>query len=303
MYWPVRSRGLTWIEVVMVLVVFMVLWFVFSLLAPAYHRERNMARRVICADQLSRIGKAMLSYADDYNGALPVAGGKGTNWGAKLRNWSASSRAEAFGLDPNSAGGEATIGASLYLLVRNNGLGPESFICPVDKKVAEFRPQKYGVTNRSLADLWDFGPNPARHCSYSYHMPYGKFALTTSNEPGYAVAADRNPWIDSPFAKAKDFLRFKPDVPPFNGTAEQANYGNTFRHAIHQNGDGQNVLFLDSHVEFARRAYCSIEDDNIYTVSSSPSAGNPLGTPPKLGSEPANRKDSLLVNDPPLPGR
>jgi len=289
----VRSDGFTWIDVVAVLTV---LGLVFAiLLAPAYRRERNTSLMVECNHQLSDIGKAMLSYANDYDGSLPRAGGKGTKWGPGLRDWSASSRSEAFGLDPNSAGGEATINASLYLLIRHNGISPKSFICRADKRVTEFRPRKYGVADRVLADLWDFGPDPARHCSYAYHVPYGRYALTTSNEPGFAVAADRNPWIDSPSAKAGDFTRFKPDVPPFNGSAEQGKHGNTPRHL----GDGQNVLFLDSHVEFAKRAFCAVDDDNIYTISTSQAAGDPLGAPPKLGSQPVNRKDSLLVNDPP----
>jgi prepilin-type processing-associated H-X9-DG protein len=148
-----------------------------------------------------------------------------------------------------------------------------------------------------MIDFWDFGPSPWLHCSYSYHMPYGMYALTTSNEPGFAVAADRNPWMDSPSAKAGDFTRFKPDVPPFNGSAEQGKHGNTPRHL----GDGQNVLFLDSHVEFAKRAFCAVDDDNIYTISGNQWTADLLGTPPKLGSQPTNRKDSLLVNDPVVP--
>lgn len=237
----------------------------------------------------------MLSYANDYDGRLPQVGGKGTKWGLRLRNWSASNRSEAYGLDPNLANGAATISASLYLLVRHNGIGPQSFICRADRGATEFRSQMYGAATKGLGDLWDFGPDSARHCSYAYHVPYGMYALTTSNEPGCAVAADRNPWMNSPFAKAKDFLSFRPDVPPFNGTTEQAQYGNTFRH----DGNGQNVLFLDSHVEFAKRAYCSVNDDNVYTISTSQTTGDPHGAPPKLGSQPANRKDSLLVNDPP----
>jgi prepilin-type processing-associated H-X9-DG protein len=150
-----------------------------------------------------------------------------------------------------------------------------------------------------LIDFWDFGPNPPIHCNYAYQMVYGSHKLTTSGEPGLAIAADRNPWMDSPSAKAGDFSQFRPDVPPFGGTAVQGRKGNTPRHL----GDGQNVLFLDSHVEFAKRAFCGVDDDNIYTISTSQTAGDPLGTPPKLGSQPANGRDSLLVNDPPSPGQ
>ena len=165
--------------------------------------------------------------------------------------------------------------------------------------MTEFRLGLYRVPSKGaeLIDFWDFGPTPWLHCSYSYHMPYGIYALNTSYLPGFAVAADRNPWMASPSAKAGDFTEFQPDLAPFGGTREQARKGNTPPH----NGDGQNVLFLDSHVEFALRPYCALEDDNIYTISGNKTGGDPLGTPPTLGSQPTNRKDSLLVNDPPAP--
>jgi len=294
---PVKSGGLTWIEVVVVTLV--VLGFVLPILVPAYQRERIVSLNVDCARQLSDVGKAMLSYAGDYDGALPAAGGRGTKWGPKLNNWSAATRSQAFGLDTNQTGGEATISASLYLLVRHNGVSPESFVCGADKGVTEFRPQKYGVIDRGIADLWDFSANPARHCSYAYHVPYGAYAVTTSNEPSFAVAADRNPWMKSPSGNARPFTDFRPDAGAKGGTgtSDQARKGN----AVGHQNNGQYVLFLDGHVEFAKRAYCGLDDDNIYTVSSSQAAGDPLGTPPKLGSQPANRKDSLLVNDPVVP--
>jgi prepilin-type processing-associated H-X9-DG protein len=110
--------------------------------------------------------------------------------------------------------------------------------------------------------------------------------------PGFAVAADRNPWIDSPSVKAADFSGFRPEIAPFNGTSEQAKRGNTLRHE----GEGQNVLFLDCHVDFEKRPYCGLDDDNIYT--SWDGQDRTRGVPPKLGSVPADARDSLLVNDP-----
>jgi len=260
---------------------------------------RAMDRRTACGTNLSGIGKAMLIYANDHEDRLPLSGGQGTTWGPRLNDWSAASRSEAFGLDPNNSGGQATISSSLYLLVRYADLSPKQFVCGSDRRTRRFDPNQHLAARKDLTMLWDFGPDPVRHCSYAYQMVYGLHKLTTSGEPGMAIAADRNPWMDSPSVKAKDFARFKPDISPFNGTAEQAKHGNTFRHE----GDGQNVLFLDSHVEFAKRAYCGLDDDNIYTISTSQTSGDPMGTPPKLGSQPANKRDSLLVNDPIAPRR
>jgi len=176
-------------------------------------------------------------------------------------------------------------------------LDPKSFVCPVDRRTRAFRPEKFGIGNKRLGDLWDFGPDPAKHCSYAYQMVYSPYRMTIAAEPGFAIAADRNPWMDGPAGKAGEFSNFMPDLPGFRGTAEQARLGNA---SAHQR-DGQNVLFLDMHANFEKRSYCGVEDDNIYT--SWDGEDKVRSKPPKLGSQPAGAKDSLLVNDPPLPRR
>ena len=249
------------------------------------------AGRMVCGTNLSGIGKAMLIYSNDYDGKLPAAGGPGGRWVARLPWWAADNREDAYGLtDPNAADGRASISASLYLLVKYAEVTPKSFVCKHDYGTSEFKPVKYGASNRDLIDLWDFGPNPPTHCSYSYHMPYGPHPLTTSSEPGMAVAADRNPWIASPFRKARYFKSFDPE-----GDWQAKRAGNALAHK----GDGQNVLFLDSHVGFERHSFCGIENDNIFTYWNRDDRIR--GMPPSLGSEPADPTDSLLVNDPAIP--
>jgi hypothetical protein len=56
------------------------------------------------------------------------------------------------------------------------------------------------------------------------------------------------------------------------------------------------LLFLDSHVEFAKRAYRGVDGDNIYT--SWDGADKARGKPAVFGDVPADLNDSLLVNDP-----
>lgn len=255
---------------------------------------KSLAPRLRCGTNLSGIGKAMLIYANDYEDRFLTAGGEGSVWGPGLADWKASHRAEAFGLDPNGAGGQATISSSLYLLVKYGQLSPDVFVCRGDRRIKAFQSHKYGISNAKLKDLWDFGPNPARHCSYSYHVPYGEHKLTMSSEPGLVVAADRNPWIEAPHFQATQFSLFQPDVAPFNGTPEDAEQGNTPVHGR----DGQNVLFLDSHVEFTKRPYCALQGDNVYTSWDGDDKIRGIAPQP-YESQPANQRDSLLVNDPP----
>jgi hypothetical protein len=208
-----------------------------------------------------------------------------------VANWMADNRYTAYGLSPDGSGGNATITSSLYLLVKYTEVPPKSFICPGDSGVTVFNTNEYGVGNREYIDLWDFGPEPSKHCSYSYHMPYGLYALTTSSEPGMAVAADRNPWINSPAAEGKDRTLLSSYNP--TGSREAVKIGNT---ASHQE-EGQNVLFVDSHVSFEKSPCCGINNDNIYTFWH-PDRNIRIGAYPLVyASEPQDRLDSYLVNE------
>ena len=252
----------------------------------SYAPRRSTAYRMVCGTNLSGIGKAMLMYSNDYDNEFPRAGGKNSVWSNHTPDWRADSRFVAYDLNTDGTGGRATISSSLYLLVKYEQVEPKRFVCNKDSGTTEFKPAKYGARNKELIDLWDFGPEPTKHSSYSYPMPYGPYALTTSYRPGMAVAADRNPWQNSPFTKARDFHAFNPD-----GDRKAIKAGNSIPHKE----DGQNILFMDSHVEFAKQPFCGINDDNIYTYWDGPDIRR--GAVPNLNSQPAGRLDSMLVND------
>lgn len=258
-----------------------------GIMMPAMARTRQLAFRMVCATNLSGIGKAMLIYANDYDDELPRSGGINSTWSKNIPNWQGSNRYAAYGLNADGAGGQANISSCFYLLVKYVEVTPKSFICKGDAGATEFRSSDEGAGNIGLIDLWDFGPEPSKHYSYSYHMPFGRYALTTSSEPGLAVAADRNPWQDSPSATAKPFPGpYYPD-----GGREAVKYGNAIAHQE----DAQNVLFLDIHVGQEKRSFCGINDDNIYTYWDGGDIR--MGAPPMIGSEPQSRMDSLLVHD------
>ncbi len=274
------------------------------LLVPVlFAKPREQAIRTLCAANLAQIGKAMFIYADDNEGALPRAGGPSTVWGA-TPYWIATDRRMAFNVSMDDRGGTASISASFYLLVKYLGAPPRLFVCKADRRTREFVLSDVDMSRHfDLADLWDFGP-PAeamKHCSYTYHIPYGGYVLTTSRDPNLAVAADRSPWIISPAANPSVWATFRPDIVGSSGvrfgTSDQARVGNSITHQR----DGQNVLFLDGRVEFERRAYCGVDSDNIYTISTDVTGrGHVFGVPPTLSHYciPANKADSVLVHDP-----
>ena len=273
------------------LVLLAIVALVMAVLLPALARMRDQRRRTSCANNLSQIGKAMHFYCNDYDDELPRAAGPSSKWGP-TSNWQADTRRAAFALDSEDTPGRASISASLYLLVKYEDVPPKSLLCKGDINTTEFIPAKYGVRDKELIDLWDFGPDPTKHCSFSYHIPYGPYSLTSSNLPGMAVAADRNPWLPSTGAKGRNFKSFNPA-----GDRKAIKAGNTIFHRE----DGQNVLYIDAHVSFEKRSFCGVNDDNIYTSQNATDIRE--GAPPTLTSQPANRTDSVLVHDPPLTNR
>ena len=279
-----KRKGFTLVELLVVIAIIALLM---GILMPALSRVRQIAFRMVCGTNLSGIGKAMLIYSNDYDDGLPRSGGRNSPWAPKIPNWQAANRFGAYGVSANGEGGVGSISSCFYLLVKYAEVTPKSFLCKGDTGTTEFKPANYGAGARDLIDLWDFGPEPKEHCSYAYHMPFGLYALTTSGEPGMAVAADRNPFIKSPMAEPKDISLFVP-----GGGKEAERMGNANQHQ----DDGQNVLFLDFHVNFEKKPYCGINDDNIYTFWS-PGLDIRKGIQPVLGSTPADRADSLLVHD------
>ncbi|MHC4438604.1 MAG: type II secretion system protein [Planctomycetota bacterium] len=197
-----KKKGFTLVELLVVIAIIALLM---GILMPALARVRQIAFRMVCGTNLSGIGKAMLIYANDYEDELPRSGGRNSQWAARIPDWAAANRFNAYGVSATGDGGTANISSCFYLLVKYAEVTPKSFICKGDSGTSEFKPADDGAGNRDLIDLWDFGQDPDTHCSYSYHMPFGLYALTTSSEPGMAVAADRNPWQDSPAATAPQF--------------------------------------------------------------------------------------------------
>ena len=244
-----KRKGFTLIEL---LVVISIIALLMSILMPALARVRELASRVVCGTNLSGIGKAMGIYANNNeSGRFPRAGGRNSILGA-VTAWDAVAEADAFTGSPPTA----TITSSLWLLVRGDYATAKQFVCGSDPDTeGQFRTiDPYSV--------WDFGTTPVDFCSYAYHTPYDdaggfSFGMTSASNPGLPVAADRNPGDESDNSRA------------------------------HQD-EGQNVLFVDGHVNFERSEQgrrgrdCGLNDDDIYSCE---------GT-----DAPIDRYDSYLIN-------
>ena len=182
-----RRKGFTLIELLVVIAIIALLM---GILMPALARVRQLANRVVCGSNLKAIGTAMLVYANDYDDDYPVATGSALHWN-ETADWDAASREDAF------AGLEASVEASLFLLVKYVEMGPKSFICNSDAGASALKLSDYPDAEVSeLTQAWDFGPiiadqdGPEYHCSYSYHVPYGAYPMRSSSDPAMAASVD-----------------------------------------------------------------------------------------------------------------
>jgi prepilin-type N-terminal cleavage/methylation domain-containing protein len=290
-----KKKGFTLVELLVVIAIIALLM---GILMPALARVRQIAYRLYCGTNLSGIGKAMLIYSNDYDDEMPKAGGRSSVYAMSIANWRNVTRQVAFGLAADGSGGAANITSCFYLLIKYSEVTPKSYLCKGDSGVTEFKPSDEGLTGVELIDCWDFGTPPTQaHCSYAYHMPYGVYALTSSSEPGMAVAADPNPWL----ATSGQTARPPTDWPLFANATETRETIKRGNAQTHQE-DGQNVLFMDGHSVFEKSSRCGVNDDNIYTkwIGTGTAAldkRNGIYPVAVAGVQPADRTDSWLVTD------
>lgn len=298
---------LTGLIVVIIIVTFWILIFY-----PALEKVKRIEQRTVCGMQLKTIGNAIAIYADDYDGLYPVLPGKGP-WSKKL-GFAYDMEKPDFAPNGRQNNTDRTISASLYLLVRNMDVDPNQFICPFAEQ-SDFK--RSVPKNTDLTKLWDFGPEPNKHVSYSYHNPYGKYPADNSRSPAFAVLADMNPWFKDGniISPGKDHLppqtiTIPPqwlDVKPWQTedlTLRRLQYqalrqlwepSNSLNHLPYTGplekkanySEGQYVLWTDGHVSYEEQSNVGVNNDNIYTFWST--EGNPSEQDIQGGTAPTSR--------------
>ena len=275
-----RKKGFTLIELLVVIAIIAML---LAILMPALNKVKKIAQRVVCGTNLKGLGTAQTVYASDYDDEYVVQGGGQTHtWAANTANFQNPSF--NFG-DPANAGSEMSIGASLYLLVREADVSPKSFVCPSSDQT-EYEGETTIASNPDLVEIWDFGHSgivpgtgPRNCVSYSYQLPYSatgtksRFAADGTKSASFAVMADKNPFYDSKLIATTGTV----DGNTYAGMARvmgqyyldnaglakwEIEIGNSQPH----DREGQNVLFADGHNSFENESDVGVKHDNIYTV-------------------------------------
>jgi prepilin-type processing-associated H-X9-DG protein len=220
-----------------------------GILLPALERAREHANTAACATHLRSVGEALALYANENHGAYPrsvyVAGAPPTAG-------TAAAAANTFGV-----GGPAPndVTAALWLLVRTQNFPPALFACPYND-VTTWEPDT-AADPSGRSNVTDY----RRNLGYSYANPYPDAAAAAA---GYRLGPGRG----AAFAVMAD-------VNPGTGAASNSR---------NHDGDGQNVLYGDGHVQWQTGPNVGAAGDNIYT--------NRGGA---VAASPADASDSVLL--------
>ena len=231
------NSGFTLIELLVVIAIIVILM---SLLVPALERARDHAYVVKCASNLRQVGQAIAAYCNENRGEYPRALYVP---GAVPTAGTGTSSPNPFAPD---AMGPNDVTAAPFLLMRTQRLPPEVFICPLNDDTSYQPDTAAGVLLRSnFADYH-------RNLAYSFANPYPD---ATARAAGYQL----NSHLTAQFPIAADL-----------------NPGPDRRNSRNHEGEGQNVLFADSHVDWQTSPTCGIGQDNIYTTKSGQVMSSPV---------------------------
>jgi len=276
-----KKKGFTLIELLVVIAIIAML---LAILMPALNKVKKIAQRVVCGTNLKGLGTAQSVYSNDYEDQFVRQGGSATtiNWSRFTPKFD----------DPTKKWTGATttlsVGASLYLLVREADVSPKSFVCGGGGQSVYDGKNTQGA---DLVELYDFGnpafldknsqpcgKGPMEHVSYGYHQPYGRFAASGASSASFAIMGDRSPWFD-PKLKEDVYASVTGDtytglitrMGPYYDTTQtverfQIQVANAYAHGR----EGQNVAFGDGHSEYTKTSDVGVKHDNIYTKQAVP---------------------------------
>jgi prepilin-type processing-associated H-X9-DG protein len=255
----------------------------------AINAAQETANRAKCQSNLHQIGLAILLYQNDNLQLMPrtvtdTTGNPKPVWGTPYqgnKDLGPIDNTEPFG-EGKAKPAPNDVTSALFLLMRNEQLTSQVFICPSTK----LAPWDFGRSAHVQQDWtnWQGNDGLAAHLSYSYQNPYPSNTAIANGfqlknpDATFAVAADMNPGGD---AVTKVTLR---------SPMKDLQAANSLNHK----GNGQNVLYGDGHAEYMSTPFCGTQHDNIYTASG-PELDDPNRKQVAVVASPSDATDSILL--------
>jgi prepilin-type N-terminal cleavage/methylation domain-containing protein/prepilin-type processing-associated H-X9-DG protein len=263
-----KGRGFTLIELLVVIAIIALL---ISILLPSLSKARELAKRSVCAGSgLRAIGTSCKIYANENEEAWPVPtfneslissggiGGGGSSTGVKYtETLNANSGLFDDGTslkreepsDSTTDGEFVSTTRAFWLLIRQGEIVPKTMVCPSSGDIPD--------DTEEVDRYYNF--KGIRNVSYGYQVPFGPFDTRPSEnvDTRMAMSADKGPF------------RRDTEIPQeYNLSTSQRLWMafNSGNHGGSGNGEGQNVLFADGHVDFERTPVVGVDHDNIYTL-------------------------------------
>lgn len=208
-----------------------VILFVAGVLLPMLRHAREDYWRHSCQMQLKRIGQGITNYIADYDGSLPtVATTLGSPW------WKVGDQGDENHSNTRNA----------WLLAKEGYVNPVDFVCPgrSQGRVTRLDPQ--------MAEFFNDFP-ARRYITYSFRIRCPQSANKLQHGKRVLIS-DLNPLFETLPRNYSQPLRIKL-------TRELLN----FNSANHRRR-GQNILFCDGSVDFAKSRHVGISQDDIYTL-------------------------------------
>jgi prepilin-type N-terminal cleavage/methylation domain-containing protein len=273
-----RSRhGFTLIELLVVVAIIALL---IAILIPSLGRAKELSNRSACGANLTGIIKAMNLYsaenADSFPLVLPPTTANKINNAVPIPSTAApngtGNAQQTISSYYNSANAQAGDPmANLWILVLKGNVGPKQFICKSDPAA----PTPSDQTDNSGNFYDDFGEIAGAVNTTIGNQSFSFAYMWT------ATTGAGNWWrttVDSSLPIASDMAPLDGTGTPVRSLAQtlttaqtDANFPKTVNSNNHSGGEGQNVGFADTHVEFTKNPYIGQGGDSIWTTGGSAS--------------------------------
>lgn len=298
-----KRNAFTLIELLVVVAIIALL---IAILLPSLSRARELAKRAVCSANLRGIGQSMHIYSNDNSEAFPM------DYFKEIIASTADGACEVNYVGNMGANTEKRITATfnsdktspsrgLFLLIVQGSSTPKQFICPSSgDQEDDLRNAGSGGDVASQPGINRFDFKGYGNMSYGYQLMYGKRARPNQSlDVRAALSSDKGPFFEGTTVDKASGITWP--ATNLGSTAEDILKADNDRwrpyNSRNHNGEGQNVLFVDDHVEFTRKPIVGVNNDNIFTIQDSTYTlkGSLMGDRPDNKKGPRTGTDSVIV--------